>query len=214
MVTDKYDLTNKILPPTERFDVVVVGAGSAGTAAAMAASQAGKTVLLIDEHPVAGAAMGNDRPLFFGGRTTAATQNSGRMLEQVFASNPALEQAFAAGIDVRLSTAGWGLYRNGPAIRTLPEPMLGLVDAERTTMIGFGQLVLATGALLVLVVSLMQFGLKRVTATRAIVILVSELFFAAASAWWLADEVPGARDFIGGALIIGASLIAASVGRR
>lgn len=75
-------------------------------------------------------------------------------------------------------------------------------------------LVVATGALLVLVVSLMQFGLMRVTATRAIVILVSELFFAAASAWWLADEVPGTREFIGGALIIGASLIAAGVGRR
>ena len=146
MVTDKYDLTDKILPPTERFDVVVVGAGSAGTAAAIAASQAGQTVLLIDEHPVSGAAMGNDTPLFFGARMTAATQHSGRMLEQVFASNPALEAAFEAGIDVRLGTAAWGLYRNGPALQTLPEPMLGLVDAERTTMIGFGQLVLATGA--------------------------------------------------------------------
>ena len=146
MVTDKYDLTDKILPPTERFDVVVVGAGSAGTAAAMAAFKTGKSVLLIDEHPVSGASMGNDTPLFFGGRMTAATQNSARMLEQVFASNPALEQAFEAGIDVRLGTTAWGVYRNGPALQTLPEPMLGLVDAERTTMIGFGQLVLATGA--------------------------------------------------------------------
>lgn len=75
-------------------------------------------------------------------------------------------------------------------------------------------LIVGTGALLVLVVSLMQFGLMRVSATRAIVILVSELFFAAISAWWLADEVPGVREFIGGALIIGASLIAAGVGRR
>lgn len=75
-------------------------------------------------------------------------------------------------------------------------------------------LILGTGALLVLVVSLMQFGLMRVTATRAIVILVSELLFAAVSAWWLAGEVPGLREFIGGTLIIGASLIAAGVGRR
>lgn len=75
-------------------------------------------------------------------------------------------------------------------------------------------LILGTGALLVLVISLMQFGLMRVTATRAIVILVSELLFAAVFAWWLADEVPGMRDYIGGALIIGASLIAAGVGRR
>ena len=146
MTTDKYAINDKILPPAERFDVVVVGAGSAGTAAAIAATQAGKTVLLVDENPVSGAAMGNDTPLFFGGRMTAATQNSARMLERVFASNPALEAAFEAGADVRLGTAAWGLYRNGPAITTLPEAMLGLVDHERSWMVGFGQLVLATGA--------------------------------------------------------------------
>ena len=74
-------------------------------------------------------------------------------------------------------------------------------------------LLLGTAVLLVLVVSLMQYGLMRVSATRAIVILVSELIFAAGSAWWLASEVPGTREFIGGALIIGASLIAAGVGQ-
>lgn len=146
MTFDKYAINGKILPPVERFDVIVVGAGSAGTEAAIAAAQAGKSVLLVDENPVSGAAMGNDTPLFFGGRMTAATQNSARMLEQVFASNPALEAAFEAGVDVRLGTAAWGLYRNGPAIDTLPEAMLGLVDHERSWMAGFGQLVLATGA--------------------------------------------------------------------
>ncbi len=75
-------------------------------------------------------------------------------------------------------------------------------------------LLLGTAILLVLVVSLMQYGLMRISATRAIVILVSELIFAAASAWWLADEMPGAREFIGGALIISASLIAAGVGQQ
>jgi thioredoxin reductase len=146
MAIDKYAINGKILPPAERFDVIVVGAGSAGTAAAIAAAQAGKSVLLVDENPVSGAAMGNDTPLFFGGRMTAATQNSARMLEQVFASNPALETAFEAGVDVRLGTAAWGLYCNGPAITTLPEAMLGLVDHERSWMVGFGRLVLATGA--------------------------------------------------------------------
>ena len=146
MTVDKYDLNGKILPPLERFDVVIVGAGGAGTSAAIDAAQAGKSVLLIDENPVSGGAMGNDTPLFFGGRMTAATQNSARMLEQVFASNPELEAAFEAGVDVRLGTAAWGLYCNGPAIRTLPEAMLGLVDPERSYMIGYDRLVLATGA--------------------------------------------------------------------
>ena len=143
---DRYDLTGKILPPSERFDVVVVGAGEAGAAAAIEAATAGKTVLLIDENPVSGAAMGNDTPLFFGGRMTAATQNSARMLEQIFASNPSLEAAFEAGVDVRLGACAWGLYRNGPAINTLPEMMLGLADQERSFMVGFDRLVLATGA--------------------------------------------------------------------
>ena len=146
MTIDKYDLKGKIQPPGERFDVVVVGAGTAGTEAAIAAATAGESVLLVDENPVAGASMGNDTPLFFGGRMTTATLNSGRMLEQVFAANPRLEAAFEAGVDVRLGTAAWGLYRNGPAIATLPAAMLGLVDQERSTMVGFGKLILATGA--------------------------------------------------------------------
>ena len=146
MTIDRHDLTGKILPPGERFDVVVVGAGEAGAAAAIEAAKAGKSVLLIGENPVSGAAMGNDTPLFFGGRMTAATQNSARMLEQIFASNPAIEAAFEAGVDVRLGTCAWGLYRNGPAIKTLPEMMLGLADQERSFMVGFDRLILATGA--------------------------------------------------------------------
>ena len=68
------------------------------------------------------------------------------MLEQIFASNPAIEAAFEAGVDVRLSTCAWGLYCNGPAIKTLPEMMLGLADQERSFMVGFDKLILATGA--------------------------------------------------------------------
>ncbi len=143
---DAHDLTGKIPPAEAHYDVVVVGAGSAGTTAALAAAADGKSVLLVDENPVPPALMGADVPLYYGGRMTAAVQNPGRMTEQVFAANPALEAAFEAGVDVRLGTAAWGLYRNGPAMRTLPEPLLGLADAERAWMVGFNRLVLATGA--------------------------------------------------------------------
>ncbi|MEY4869262.1 MAG: opine oxidase subunit, partial [Pseudomonadota bacterium] len=64
-----------------RYDVVVVGAGPSGIAAAVDAVKGGASVLLIDENPVSGGLMGNDTPLYFGGRMTAATQNSERMLE-------------------------------------------------------------------------------------------------------------------------------------
>jgi hypothetical protein len=41
---------------------------------------------LSTKNPVSGALMGNDVPLYFGGRMTAATQNSERMLEAIFTS--------------------------------------------------------------------------------------------------------------------------------
>ncbi len=138
---DRHDLTGKIPPPEAHYATIVVGAGEAGIAAALAATG---PVLLIDENPVPPGLMGTDVPLFYGGRMTAATQNPARMVEQLL--TPALEAAFEAGIDVRLGTAAWGLYRNGPAMRTLPEPLLGLADGERAWMVGFDRLVLATGA--------------------------------------------------------------------
>ena len=146
MAVDVHAIDGKLPAPDERFDVVVVGAGAAGTAAAIDAARAGASVLLIDENPVSGALIGSDVPLFYGGRMTTAVQQPARMLEQIFAANPALEAAFDAGVDVRLATTAWGLYVNGPAMRALPEPMLGIADAERASMIGFGKLILATGA--------------------------------------------------------------------
>lgn len=143
---DRHAIDGKLPAPDERFDVVVVGAGQAGTAAAIEAAAGGASVLLIDENPVAGALIGTDVPYFYGGRMSAAVQQPERMLEQMVASNPALEAAFEAGVDVRLATTAWGLYVASPALRALPEPMLGIADRERATMIGYGRLVLATGA--------------------------------------------------------------------
>ena len=146
LVRDIHALDSKILHADAHFDLVVVGAGLAGTRAAIAAAQAGDTVLLIDEHPVAGALIGTDVPYFFGGRATGAVQHNGRMLEQLFGTNPDLEEAFDLGVDVRLGTVAWGLYVAGPALRTLPEPLLGIADGEAATMVGFDRLMLATGA--------------------------------------------------------------------
>ncbi|MDB5576631.1 MAG: hcnB [Bradyrhizobium sp.] len=146
MTVDAHAIDGKIHAPEERFDLVVVGAGTSGTAAAIDAALAGGRVLLIDENPVPGSLIGTDVPYFFGGRATAAVQLQSRMVEQLFATNPRLEEAFEAGVDVRLGTVAWGLYVTGPAMRALPGPMLGIADAERARMIGFDRLVLATGA--------------------------------------------------------------------
>lgn len=62
---------------------------------------------------------------------------------------------------------------------------------------------------LVLANQVVQFGLARVAANRAIVIMLSEIGFAAVGAWLLAGEAIALRDWLGGALIISASLITA-----
>ncbi len=144
--TDLCAINGTRSPPDARFDVVVIGAGSSGTAAAIKAVRAGKSVLLVDENPVSGALMGNDVPLYFGGRMTAATQNSDRMLEAIFMSAPALEQAMEAGVEVLLGTSAWGVYRNGPGVQSLPEQVVGLADSSRSWLVGFDRIVLATGA--------------------------------------------------------------------
>lgn len=132
--------------PEARYDIVVVGAGPSGIAAAIEGAAAGKSVLLVDENPVSGALMGNDTPLYFGGRMTAATQNSDRMLEAIFTSMPDLEKAMEAGAELLLGTTAWGVYRNGPGVASLPDQVVGLADAERSWMVGFDKIVLATGA--------------------------------------------------------------------
>ena len=106
--------------PDARYDVVVIGAGRSGTASAIAASNAGSSVLLIDENPVSGALMGNDVPLYFGGRMTAATQNSERMLEAIFMSAPDLEEALEAGVEVLLGTSAWWSIATVRASRACP----------------------------------------------------------------------------------------------
>jgi len=132
--------------PEAHYDTVVIGAGPSGVAAAIDAATAGAKVLLVDENPVSGAVMGNDVPLYFGGRMTAATQNAERMLEAIFMSMPALETAMDAGVELMLGTTAWGVYRNGPGVASLPQQVVGLADSERSWLVGFNKIVLATGA--------------------------------------------------------------------
>ena len=145
-VRDQYALNGKLPLPERTVDVLIVGAGPAGTAAAIEAARLGAQVLLVDENPVSAALMGLDTPLYFGGRMTAAVQRQARMIEQLLASNPGLETALELGVEVALGTYAWGAYVNGPGVGTLPEPVVGLADEERAWLVGFGALILATGA--------------------------------------------------------------------
>lgn len=144
--TDLCAINGTRAAPEAHYDVVVVGAGPSGIAAAIAAVKSGSNVLLVDENPVSGALMGNDVPLYFGGRMTAATQQSERMLEAIFMSMPALEAAMEAGAELLLGTTAWGVYRNGPGVASLPAQVIGLADTERSWLVGFDKIILATGA--------------------------------------------------------------------
>jgi drug/metabolite transporter (DMT)-like permease len=67
-------------------------------------------------------------------------------------------------------------------------------------------LLLAIGALMLLVTLVVQYGLTHTPANQAIVIFLFELVVAAISSWLLAKEVLTLQEWAGGALIVAASL--------
>jgi thioredoxin reductase len=143
---DAFALDGKLAPPEAHYDLVVVGAGPSGTAAAIAGAQAGQSVLLVDENPVAPALMRTDVPLFYGMRMTGAVETPERLVETLLASNPDLETALERGVEVALGTTAWGLYVPQPGLAALPVAALALADAGRSWLVGFDRLVVAAGA--------------------------------------------------------------------
>jgi thioredoxin reductase len=143
---DPKAVAGKVPEPEKRADVLVIGAGPAGVAAAIEAAKGGASVLLVDENPVGPGLMGLDTPLYYGGRYTSAVQTKGRMLEQVLAANPALGQAFEAGVEIELGVYCWGAFVAGYGLASLPGPLAGLADDTRAWMVGFKRLIVATGA--------------------------------------------------------------------
>lgn len=81
-----------------------------------------------------------------------------------------------------------------------PAQALGLALQHWPLLAGLG-LVLSA------VTVAMQYGLTHTPANQAIVILLFELVVAAVAAWFLADEKLALRDWIGGAMIVAASLL-------
>lgn len=145
-VRDPHALDGKFPTPEAHAEVLVIGAGPAGIAAAIEAARGGAQVVLVDENPVSAGLMGTDAPLFYGQRMTSAVQAKDRMLEQIFSASPDLEAAFELGVELQLGTYAWGAFVNGYGLQTLPGPVVGLADEERSWMVGFDRLILASGA--------------------------------------------------------------------
>jgi thioredoxin reductase len=144
--TDPAAIDNKFPAADEHAELLVIGAGQAGLAAAIQAAGLGLKVVLIDENPVPAALMGLDVPLFYGQRMNAAVQEEARMVERLVANTPAIEAAFDAGVDVRMGVAAWGAFANGAALNALPQKVAGLTDGTRSWLCAFDALILATGA--------------------------------------------------------------------
>lgn len=143
---DRKSQSGKVPEPDVRVEVLVIGAGPSGVAAATAAAKGGAQVLLVDETPVGAGLMGLDAPFFFGGRYTAAVQSRQRMMAQVLAARPGLEDAHEAGVQIELGVSCWGAWTPGYGLASLPCALAGLADEERAWMVGFERLILATGA--------------------------------------------------------------------
>ena len=145
-MSDPHAIDGKFPPPTEHAQLLVIGGGPAGLAAAIEGAALGIKVVLVDENPVPAAMMGLDVPLFYGQRMNAAVQEEARMVERLVASTPALEAAFDAGVDVRLGHTAWGAFVNGPGLQALPAKLVGLSDGQKAWLCSFDALILATGA--------------------------------------------------------------------
>lgn len=98
----------------------------------------------------------------------------------------------------------------GLLLVTLLGEWRALLPAALPSASAWGMLLLV-GAVLVVVNLVAQFGLTHCSANRAIVIMLSEVGFAALSSWLLAGEAMGPREWLGGAMIVTASLFSSKI---
>jgi thioredoxin reductase len=142
---DPKSVAGRELHVAERTQLLVIGAGPAGLAAAIEAAERGLAVVLVDENPVSFGTMGDEVPLHFGQGMSGQARNRNAMMEAFIASEPLIEAAFEAGVDVRLGTACWGLYANGPGVGWLPGAVAGLNDEDRSWLLGAQRIIVAAG---------------------------------------------------------------------
>ena len=87
-------------------------------------------------------------------------------------------------------------------------PVLNDISAD------FYVLLLGLGIVVFGLSVMMQYGLTHIPANRAIVIMLFELVVAAVAAYILTDEALTPREWIGGAMIVSASLFSAKMNRE
>lgn len=118
-------------PARHAYDVIVIGAGPAGMAAATVAARAGLSTLLLDENPVPGGQV-------YRAATTSPLADSG-ILGPEFAHGAKLAAALAeSGAEVVQGATVWSLDR---------DRVVGVSRAGASRLLKAGRVILATGAL-------------------------------------------------------------------
>jgi thioredoxin reductase len=126
-------------------NIVVVGASESGCRFAQAARTAGHQVMLVDEHPQALKDMSFDAPYFYGAGLPPALSNANAIAQSYLYARPELMECLESGIDVRLSTVLWGVFRNGANSVNVGTPKVGLVTRDGNELVEHDVLVIATG---------------------------------------------------------------------
>lgn len=142
---DPASVAGKAPPINDETDILIVGAGPAGLAAALAAVGHGLRVTLVDENPVPIETMGEEVPLHFGGRMGAAVSNRNSVLQTLLDARPEIAEALETGVDVRLGTAVWGLFRQQPTAAWIEGAVAGLADDQHAWLLRFKQVIVAAG---------------------------------------------------------------------
>jgi len=97
------------------------------------------------------------------------------------------------------------------AVAACFEPMVAPPTGLRLTWAAL--LSLGLGSVLAGTNLVVQAGMVRVRANRASIVMLFELVVTALTAWWLAHEAPGPREWAGGACIVLASILSGWVHR-
>ena len=113
------------------FQVVVVGAGPAGLAAAMETAAGGAHVLVIDENAKPGGQLFKQIHKFFGSKAHRAG------VRGVDIGQEMLQAAKSEGVEIWLDTVTWGLFS---------EHQVAVIKDQRSVLIHADRIILATGA--------------------------------------------------------------------
>ena len=142
---DPASVAGKAPPISDETDILIVGAGPAGLAAALTAAGHGLRVTLVDENPIPIETMGEEVPLHFGGRMGAAVSNRNSVLQSLLDARPQIAEALEAGVDVRLGAAVWGLFPQQRTTAWIEGHIAGLADDENAWLMRFKQVIVAAG---------------------------------------------------------------------